>query len=46
MEGVDGGGRGAYKPVWLEFDVFLRSSKTLESSGICGNGEFFGLWAP
>ena len=32
----------AYKPVWLEFDVFLRSSRTLESFGICACGQFLG----
>ena len=29
-----GWGGAAYKPDWVELDVFLRSSRTLESSGI------------
>ena len=36
------GGRGggfAYKPEELELDVFLRSSRTLESFGICVCGQ-------
>lgn len=36
LGGLDGGVGGAYKPDWVELDVFLRSSKTLESLGICG----------
>ena len=39
---LDGGVEGAYKPDWVELDVFLRSSKTLESLGIYGQGQSVG----
>lgn len=35
-----GGGGFAYKPDWVELDVFLRSSRTVESSGICAFCKF------
>lgn len=37
------GGGYAYKPDWVELDVFLRSSRTLESLGICGLQSICGL---
>lgn len=42
---LDGRGGDAYKPDWVELVVFWRSSRTLESFGICGFSQPCGLWA-
>lgn len=46
IRGVVGGvlrmGEGAYKPDWVDMLLFLRSSKTLELFGICGDGQLVG----
>lgn len=45
-EGLNGRVVDAYKPDWVELEVLCRSSKTLESFGICGfvNFVFWVLW--
>ena len=40
---LGGGKEMLYKPDWVELVVLWTSSKTLESFGICGFGQFFGL---